>query len=119
MGSTIAISLAVSSGLGKRTFLLINSNVAAIQKEMYAATILYVLTVGTSKISITTFLARLACNSFHKAAVVFLGVVALCWTLAITGGVVFECQLPRPWEAFTGKCISMVRTTFLLDESFN
>jgi hypothetical protein len=77
-------------------------------QEMYAATIMYVLTVGVSKFGITTFLSRLACTTLHKAINVALSVTIVCWTCAITAGVVFECDLPRPWEAFGGKCIPFV-----------
>ena len=69
---------------------------------MYAATIMYVLTVGVSKFAITTFLSRLACTTLHKA------INIVCWLCAITAGVVFECDLPRPWEVFGGKCIPFV-----------
>jgi hypothetical protein len=38
----------------------------------------------------------------------FVGVVVLMWTLAVMTGIVFECEMPRPWEIWTGKCIPMV-----------
>ncbi|KAF2677530.1 hypothetical protein K458DRAFT_349898, partial [Lentithecium fluviatile CBS 122367] len=107
IGGTIAISFSVFSGLGKRTFLLNEASIEDIQRVVYAATISYVLTVGVSKLSITTFLARLACTPIHRNAVRVLGALVVCWTTAITIGVVFECRLPRPWQIFTGKCISM------------
>jgi hypothetical protein len=75
---------------------------------MYAATIMYVLRIGVSKFAITTFLSRLACTTLHKAINVSLSVTIVCWTCAITAGVVFECDLPRPWEVFGGKCIPIV-----------
>jgi hypothetical protein len=75
---------------------------------MYAATIMYVLTVGISKFAITTFLSRLAWTTLHKAINISLSVTIVCWTCAITGGVIFECELPRPWAAFGGKCIPLV-----------
>ncbi|KAF2112038.1 hypothetical protein BDV96DRAFT_665054 [Lophiotrema nucula] len=106
IGSTVAISLAVESGLGRRYFLLKTENIVSIQKEMYAATILYILTVGVSKISITAFLGRLSGTATHKTIIIILGIVILCWTIAITFGVAFACALPHPWETFTGKCIS-------------
>lgn len=109
IGSTVAISLAVNSGLGKRNALLQNVNIEQIQRSTYAATIFYVLTVGVSKLSITTFLSRLACTSRHKNARILLCALVVCWTVAITIGVVFECELPRPWQVLTGRCIRMVR----------
>jgi hypothetical protein len=105
IGNTIAISLAVNSGLGKRAHAITTDNISKIQREVYAATILYVLTVGLSKFSMCAFLMRLAATKLHKLAIVVLGVVVICWTIAITTSVVFECALPHPWEVFSGKCI--------------
>ncbi|KAF2662413.1 hypothetical protein K491DRAFT_709782 [Lophiostoma macrostomum CBS 122681] len=105
IGGTIAMSLAVNSGLGKRAHAITGDNISSIHKDVYAATILYVLTVGLSKFSMCAFLTRLAATKLHKMAIAVLGIVVLCWTIAITIGVVFECALPRPWEVFTGKCI--------------
>jgi hypothetical protein len=34
--------------------------------------------------------------------------VVISWTFAFTTGVLFECELPRPWAVFNGKCIPMV-----------
>ncbi|KAF2471004.1 uncharacterized protein BDR25DRAFT_368735 [Lindgomyces ingoldianus] len=108
IGSTIAISFAVNSGLGKRSYLLAFGDVSHIQKDMYVATILYVLTVGVSKFSIAMFLSRLACARMHKVVVVTLSGIIICWTTAATFGVSFQCELPRPWEVFTGKCIPLL-----------
>ncbi|PSN71748.1 hypothetical protein BS50DRAFT_672683 [Corynespora cassiicola Philippines] len=108
IGSTVAISCAVQSGLGQRSRTLTVPNIRKVQKAMYAATIMYVLTVGLSKIAITIFLLRLACRSFHRIAVRALGLVIISWTIAITAGVVFQCKLPNPWALFTGKCIPML-----------
>ncbi|ORY16635.1 hypothetical protein BCR34DRAFT_97286 [Clohesyomyces aquaticus] len=108
IGSTIAISFAVNSGLGKKSHLLDKSKAGAIQKDMYAATILYILTIGLSKFSITTFFSRLTCTTLHKVVVVILSAVIVCWTIATTLGVLFQCELPHPWEVFTGKCIPLL-----------
>ncbi|KAL5398104.1 hypothetical protein PMIN06_010432 [Paraphaeosphaeria minitans] len=78
------------------------------QKDLYATTTLYIITVGLSKLSITTFLERLACISKHKTAVIVLYAVIISWTFAFTTGVLFQCELPRPWAVFNGKCIPML-----------
>jgi hypothetical protein len=57
---------------------------------------------------------RLAATKLHKLAIVVLGVVVICWTIAITTSVVFECALPHPWEVFSGKCIDPVSPQYQL-----
>ncbi|KAF2198696.1 hypothetical protein GQ43DRAFT_343134, partial [Delitschia confertaspora ATCC 74209] len=108
IGSAIAISLAVNNGLGRRLYLLGAFSLSQIQKEIYAATILYILAVGMSKISMSWFLARLAGEAVHKVAVVILSSVVVAWTIAVTFGFAFQCKLPRPWDVHGGKCISIM-----------
>ncbi|KAK7186293.1 hypothetical protein PSPO01_07682 [Paraphaeosphaeria sporulosa] len=108
IGGTVAGSFAVESGFGKRISLLTPATLEKIQKELYATTILYVITIGLSKLSITTFLERLACTSNHKTAVIIMYAVVISWTFAFTTGVLFQCELPRPWAVFNGKCIPML-----------
>jgi hypothetical protein len=81
-----------------------------LQIPLYAANILYVLAVGVSKLSAIAFVSRLACTPGNRNAVVLLAGLVMCWTIAITAGIIFECELPRPWEVLTGDCIPMVRT---------
>lgn len=81
-------------------------------QDLYTAMILYVLTIGVAKFSVTAFLARLASASIHKIIVVILGGFVVAWTIAALLGTSFECVLPHPWETFTSKCISFVRLQF-------
>lgn len=73
-------------------------------QEVYVANIFYVLAVGVSKISIIIFLSRLACARVRTIGVFPLGTVVVGWTVAITFGVSFQCDLPYPWDSFSGKC---------------
>ncbi|KAF2450520.1 hypothetical protein P171DRAFT_516380 [Karstenula rhodostoma CBS 690.94] len=108
IGGAVAGSFAVESGFGKRISLLTPAALEKIQKELYTATVLYILTIGLSKLSITTFLERLACTSNHKISVIILYTVSISWTFAFTTGVLFQCELPRPWAVLNGKCIPML-----------
>ncbi|KAF1955370.1 hypothetical protein CC80DRAFT_594523 [Byssothecium circinans] len=103
----VTISLAVDSGLGKRDVLIDPARKNNLQKHVYISNILYVLTLGFSKLSVATFLTRLACTPKHKTAVLLLGILVVCWMIAITGVVAFSCKLPRPWND-DGKCISIL-----------
>ncbi|KAH7138367.1 hypothetical protein B0J11DRAFT_13764 [Dendryphion nanum] len=107
VGGIIATSIAVSSGLGKRSYLLKPGDLPIIEKGLYASTLLYVLTLGISKISILLFLRKLFHTKAHKLATTLLNSIVICWTVAITISVAFECSLPTPWERFSAKCVPM------------
>jgi hypothetical protein len=108
IGGTIAVSFAVESGLGKRRSLLNPQDILNIERDMYITTLLYILTLGASKLSVTIFLGRLACTSINKAAVILLGVLVVCGAVSLAAAKAFECELPRPWD-YSGKCIRVVR----------
>lgn len=79
-----------------------------IQIKVFVSTILFVLALSVSKCSVILFLHQLADNTLQKVGVTIVGIVVLIWTLAVMTGIVFECDMPRPWEIWTGKCIPIV-----------
>ncbi|OAK97561.1 hypothetical protein IQ06DRAFT_34522 [Phaeosphaeriaceae sp. SRC1lsM3a] len=108
IGATIVITTAVDSGLGKKDCLLDAHDLDQIQIKIFVSTILFVLALSISKCSILLFLHRTADNTLQKLGIMIIGVVVLIWTLAVMTGIIFECEIPRPWEIWTGKCIPMV-----------
>lgn len=109
LGSTLVLSTAVDSGLGKRECLLFPTDVEQVQIKIFIATILFVMAISVSKCSILLFLYRLARDSLQKAGVVMIGALVLLWTIAVISGTVFQCEMPQPWTIWTGKCIPLVR----------
>jgi hypothetical protein len=109
IGATVIISTAVDSGLGKRQCLLDSIDLDQIQMKVFISTILFVLALSISKCSVLLFHHQLADNTLQRVGVMIIGIVVLIWTLAVMAGIVFECEMPRPWEIWTGKCIPMVR----------
>jgi hypothetical protein len=109
LGTTVVITTAVDSGLGKRACLLSSSDVEQTQIKVFVSTILFVLALGLSKCSTLLFLHQLANSTPQRLGVMLIGVVVVMWTLGVMTGIVFECEMPRPWEIWTGQCIPMVR----------
>jgi hypothetical protein len=109
LGATIVISTAVDSGLGKKQCFLGSADLDQVQVKVFISTILFVLALSISKCSILLFLHHLAGTTLQRLGVMTIGIVVLVWTLAVMAGIVFECEMPRPWEIWTGKCIPMVR----------
>jgi hypothetical protein len=108
LGATIIITTAVDSGLGKKDCLLSSEDIDQIQIKVFASTILFVFALSISKCSMLLFLHRAADTLTQRLGVMIVGIVVLMWTLAVMTGIVFECEMPGPWEIWTGKCIPMV-----------
>ena len=108
LGVTIVISTAVDSGLGKTGCLLGVGKLEDIQVKVFVSTILFVLALSISKCSVLMFLHRAANTTLQRVGIMIIGVIVLIWTLGVLTGIIFECEMPRPWEIWTGKCIPMV-----------
>ncbi|KAF2127975.1 hypothetical protein P153DRAFT_293905, partial [Dothidotthia symphoricarpi CBS 119687] len=108
LGSTMIISTAVDSGLGKRSYLLDSNAVERVQLKLFVSTVLFVLAISLSKCPVILFLYRLADNTLQRLNIAIVGILVLIWTTAVMAGVVFQCAMPRPWEMWTGQCIPLV-----------
>lgn len=109
IGATVIISTAVDAGLGRRKCLLSSQDLEDIQTRVFISTVLVVFAMSISKCSILLFLHQLADNAMQRLGVMIVGIVVLIWTLAVMAGIVFECEMPKPWAIWTGKCIPLVR----------
>jgi membrane-anchored glycerophosphoryl diester phosphodiesterase (GDPDase) len=114
LGSTVIISTAVDSGLGKKKCLLNEGDLEQIQLKLFVTTILFVLTTSLAKSSVLLFLYHLADNTFRRASVLAIGVLVLVWTIAVLAGTIFQCELPTPWMVWTGRCIPLVNPNVVL-----
>ncbi|CBX97770.1 predicted protein [Plenodomus lingam JN3] len=107
LGSTLVISTAVDSGLGKLQCLLDSTDIDRIQVKIFVATILSVLALSIPKCSVLIFFYRVAHSTLQRIGVVTLGCLVLLWTIAVISGTVFQCAMPQPWTIWTGKCIPL------------
>lgn len=108
LGSIVIISTAVDSGLGKRRCLLVDADLQPIQLKIYVSTILFVLAMSASKCSILLYVYRIADYTLHRTGVIVVAVLVLLWTIGTLVGIIFQCEMPKPWEIWTGKCIPLV-----------
>ncbi|KAH7394457.1 hypothetical protein BKA66DRAFT_601057 [Pyrenochaeta sp. MPI-SDFR-AT-0127] len=107
LGSTVIISMAVDSGLGKRGCLLNAADMEQIQVKVFISTILFALAISISKCSILLYIHQVAGDSLHRIGAVVISILVLLWTIAILAGIVFQCEMPKPWGIWTGKCIPL------------
>ncbi|KAJ8108486.1 hypothetical protein OPT61_g8141 [Boeremia exigua] len=113
----LAISTATRSAA---TLASTERNVEAddIQVISYASTILLVVALSLSKLSVILWLERLQLSKTYKLCSMTAGALILIYMLSTAAGIIFQCQLPRPWDLRTGHCTSSQRfwtTTIAID----
>lgn len=88
--------------------LLSDDAVEMIELMLFISTILFVVTVSITKTGALVFLYRLAETVKQRAIVIVMGTLVLLWIIGITVGMVFQCELPMPWNIWNGTCIPLV-----------
>ena len=77
-------------------------------KSEYAATILFIASLGFSKLAVVAFVHHLTPSELHRR--INFGVLALIilWLVCSVLVAAFECRLPRPWDRTLDRCIDRV-----------
>ncbi len=125
VGEVVAISIAANEGLGKRQDLLDAEHIHEVEKvrymrrlfasatnykrqNVYASTLLYILTIALAKASTLLLISRLATAKLHLRTVQALSGVVISWTIAAIFGSAFQCEMPRPWHFLSTSCFNIV-----------
>ncbi|KAM3074424.1 hypothetical protein ACMFMG_002772 [Clarireedia jacksonii] len=101
---------ACAKGLGKSIELVPPKNITSIQQLIiprqmyYTSTVLFMLSLGLSKISVVFLLLSLTPHEQHRK--IFLGVIGLLvtWTVASTFAIALQCNLAHPWLSIGEQC---------------
>ncbi|EEQ35749.1 hypothetical protein McanMca71_007984 [Microsporum canis] len=109
IAGVIAISLAVTQGLGKRESKLSEQQVSRAGQDVFVSSIMYILAVSLAKISTLSFIERVVpANKYRreiKGSLVFL----LAWM--VISIIVYGCQCgsSAPWKPHSeAKCFNIV-----------
>ncbi|KAK2859913.1 hypothetical protein FQN49_004581 [Arthroderma sp. PD_2] len=105
----IAISLAVTQGLGKRESKLSKEQVSAVGKDVFVSSIFYILAVALAKLSTLIFIARVVPVNKYRREIQVALVFLLAWSVIsiITYG--FQCGISPPWAYQSeAKCFSLL-----------
>ncbi|KAF1829860.1 hypothetical protein BDW02DRAFT_127647 [Decorospora gaudefroyi] len=115
----ILLATVFAVGLSITTFLLSShglglSSASAPQQDdelmkgHYASQFLYISAICFAKISILVlFYDIVAVQRWQRRFVIALGLFVIAWSTASLGAVAFQCELPRPWETLTSRCVNM------------
>ncbi|CRG91108.1 hypothetical protein PISL3812_08156 [Talaromyces islandicus] len=104
IAQVIATSAATAHGYGEHIKTLSEGQLTAILKSQYAAQILSIVCLASSKISFVMFLRSItAAPTDRMIALVFIIALSL-WGFVSIITVAFQCQPPPTWDYLSGKC---------------
>ncbi|KAF2998294.1 hypothetical protein E8E13_007317 [Curvularia kusanoi] len=77
-----------------------------VQSIAYASTVLFICTLGLSKISLLTWLGQLQLSKTYKMCRIMMGCIVIFYMLASATGVILQCQLSGSWSIGKAHCLS-------------
>ncbi|KAF2469393.1 uncharacterized protein BDR25DRAFT_288944 [Lindgomyces ingoldianus] len=108
LGQSIAVSAAVSNGLGKPLESLNEAQIEATLKSQYVAIILLIACLGTTKLSIAVFVKGLSPDVHHHRYSNWIGLSSLVWMVIGLISAIFQCSPPHTWDPLNGNhCVNL------------
>lgn len=80
-----------------------------VQLMSYVSTILFILGLNLSKMPLVLWLKRLELSGIYKICYIVIVCAVVACLLAMTTSIIFQCQIPKPWDIQSGQCTSSVR----------
>lgn len=108
LGQTIASTVAIVNGFGKDLSLVPDAQVPRVEKSLYAAEPLYIVTVALTKCSVALLFVRLMLLRPRVVTCYALLAASVLWSIGAFLGRAIECTSPRPWTLVEDRCRSSV-----------
>jgi hypothetical protein len=97
-----------SEGLGVSGVLSLE-RATTLMQGYYASGFLYISAICFSKLSLLIlFYTVVAVHRMHRRLMVAFGTFVVVWSIASLLVIAFQCELPRPWDMITLRCLNMV-----------
>lgn len=81
---------------------------ANVLQSIYAADILFIVTLGLTKLSVVAFFLLSTIGKSPRIVGVVLGSFIGSWILVSVIGLAFKCDLPHPWIIINNTCFDRV-----------
>lgn len=78
------------------------------RQSLYAAYLLYILSLMFSKLSLVGFIRSLTPSSKDKWLARGVEGIVYAWALTAFFGTAFQCSVPRTWDFWNGQCFNVV-----------
>ncbi|KGQ08132.1 hypothetical protein BBAD15_g6512 [Beauveria bassiana D1-5] len=95
-----------ANGFGQHNYALSDAQTSTILKCLYASGILYIVTLGVTKISACMTVMNVAPLGRRRGIFFVMGAIGV-WAVASVVVVIFQCQISSPWNFYTGKCVDL------------
>lgn len=83
--------------------------VLTVPQSLYAMGLLYILTLGASKLAVLVLVRNLTLLSLHRILIYATAGLITFWTVTSVFVAAFQCPLPHTWAILNAKCIDQVR----------
>lgn len=108
IAQAIATSTATANGYGEHLGTLNDDQITAVMKSQYAADMLSIASLASSKISYVMFVRSITVVALdRKIAFVFIVLLSI-WGFVSVITVAFQCQPLPTWDYLAGKCYDRV-----------
>ncbi|KAI2707941.1 hypothetical protein CBS147333_4523 [Penicillium roqueforti] len=114
IGQNIAVSLAVGSGYGKHFKDVSSANMQQVMKDLFAGSLLYLLSLMFSKLSLVVFIRSLTPSAKDKWLARGVEAIVYVWAVVAIFGTAFQCSLPRAWDFQNGQCINLLTWRYFI-----
>ncbi|KAM3528587.1 hypothetical protein MY4038_005822 [Beauveria bassiana] len=103
---SIVVIVLGANGFGQHNYALSDAQTSTILKCLYASGILYIVTLGVTKISACMTVMNVAPLGRRRGIFFVMGAIGV-WAVASVVVVIFQCQISSPWNFYTGKCVDL------------
>ncbi|PCG90241.1 Hypothetical protein PENO1_072920 [Penicillium occitanis (nom. inval.)] len=104
IAQAIATSTATANGYGEHIKTLSDDQKTALMKSQYAADILSIVSLASSKISYVMFVRSITAVPLDRKLALVLIIILSVWGFVSVITVAFQCQPLPTWDYLTGKC---------------
>lgn len=108
IAQSVAVTLQCQHGFGRPMSSLSDEDVQVNLKSEYAATMLFILSVGFSKLAIVSFIHCLTPFESHRKINFDVGGLASIWIVCSAIVAACQCRLPDPWNRAQAHCINRI-----------
>ncbi|CAI7567762.1 unnamed protein product [Penicillium viridicatum] len=114
IGQSIVVSLAVGSGYGKHSKDVSSADMEQVMKNLFAASLLYLLSLTFSKLSLVVFIRGLTPSAKDKWLARGVEVIVYAWAVVAIFGTAFQCSLPHTWDFQNGQCFNLLAWRYFI-----
>ncbi|EED18763.1 conserved hypothetical protein [Talaromyces stipitatus ATCC 10500] len=100
----IATSTATANGYGEHIGTLTDDQVTTVMKSQYAAGILSIVSLASSKVSYVMFVRSITAAPLDRRIALVIIILLSIWGVVSVITVAFQCQPLPTWDYLTGKC---------------